>query len=124
MLFNLQVWIRVFAMAQRRAPASLPAKIEFFVVMVTGLMARSNYVGIHLQAAIVEIQDQPVPMAQYIPHGFGQIGPARHARQAILQPELQAFRCEVGRWSRRGKGPIGVPGQRDEGVDLPKGRFR
>ena len=30
-------------------------------------------------------------MTQYIPHGFGQIRPAWHARQAILQPELQAF---------------------------------
>jgi hypothetical protein len=28
-------------------------------------------------------------MAQYIPHGFGQIRPARHARQAVLQPEMQ-----------------------------------
>ena len=29
-------------MAQRRAPASLPANKEFFLVMVTGLMARST----------------------------------------------------------------------------------
>ena len=41
-LLSLQVWIRVFAMAQRRAPASLPANNEFFLVMVTGLMARST----------------------------------------------------------------------------------
>ena len=42
MLFNLQVWIRVFAMAHRRAPASLLANNEFFLVIVTGLMARST----------------------------------------------------------------------------------
>jgi hypothetical protein len=28
-------------------------------------------------------------MTQYIPHGFGQIRPARQARQAVLQPAMQ-----------------------------------
>ena len=39
---SLQVWIKVLAIAQRRAPASDPANNEFFLVMVTGLMALST----------------------------------------------------------------------------------
>jgi hypothetical protein len=30
-------------------------------------------------------------MAQYISHGFGEFRPARHAWQAVLQPETQVF---------------------------------
>jgi hypothetical protein len=41
MLFNLHVWIKVFAMAQRRAPASLPANNEFFLVMVPFILPMS-----------------------------------------------------------------------------------
>ena len=39
MPLSLQLWIKVLAIAQRRAPASDPANNEFFLVMVTGLMA-------------------------------------------------------------------------------------
>ena len=50
---------------------------------------RLDDIGVLLQAAIVEIPDLPMPMAQSLPNGFGQIRPSRHARQAVLRPKMQ-----------------------------------
>src|SRR3954452_7824898 len=89
--FSFAVWISVKAMAQWRAPPSLPANNAFLRFNVTGRIARSTVFGVHLHPTVVEEHQQARPMPQRIADGLAPIRGGRDPTGVVLKPDMQGL---------------------------------